>query len=209
MKLLNKEFIKSHLTHEAVWSESHGAPRETDYLGFSLFYYGLVYAFKCKLCVCLGTGGGFVPRMMRQAQRDIELADSRTVVVDVNDFKVQKWGYPMWTAPTSFFRSTWPEIEWFEETTIDAAKRFAPLSIDFLHIDADHSRAWEDFVLYAPMIKVGRFVTLHDTVTNQRDCNAGMAVKRIRELPNWDIVDFPDVYGPAGGTALVRKVRMA
>jgi len=209
MGLLDKDFIKNYLTHCSTWSESHGAPRETDYLGFSLFYYGLAYGFRCKLCVCLGSGGAFVPRMMRQGQIDAGIDAAKTIIVDINDFENKKWGYPEWAKKDSFFRSNWPEVEWWETSTIDAADKFDPLSIDFLHIDADHSRAWEDFVLYAPKIKVGRFVTLHDTVTRQRDCNAPLAVEKIRALSNWDIVDFPDVYGPAGGTALIRKIKSA
>jgi len=208
-KLLDKGFIRNYLTHDALWSESHGTPRESDYLGFGLFYYMLAYGFKCELCVCLGTGGAFVPRMMRQGQIDAELEDSKTIIVDINDVENRKWGYPKWTAKDSFFRSNWPEVEWMETSTIEAADSFDTLSIDFLHIDADHSRAWEDFVLYAPKIKVGRFVTLHDTITRQGDCNAPLAVENIRGLYNWDIVNFPDICRRAGGTALARKIKSA
>ena len=196
--LSNDTFILTHLTAQARWCQGHGAIVGTTTLGFGWVHYALVRAFRCKVCAVLGSGGGFVPRMLRQAQRDEDVEDSRTILVDVDG---GKWGRPDWTAPDSFFRVNWPEIEWWKLSTIDAAEKFKPGSIDFLHVDADHSRAHSDFDLYASKIRVGGIVTIHDTVTGG-GCTAGLVVERIRKLQDWDIVGFP---GVGAGVALARK----
>lgn len=83
MQLINCELVVETLTHEAPWCGSHGA--DGDYLGMGLIYYGIAYILRAKLAVCLGSGGGFVPRLMRQAQRDLGIADdARTILVDAN-----------------------------------------------------------------------------------------------------------------------------
>jgi len=78
---------------------------------------------------------------------------------------------------------------WLNKTTIEAAKDWTACSLDYVHIDADHSRALEDFQLYAPLVKVGGVVTLHDTNTGG-GCNAKKAIEFIRDTPNWDVIDF-------------------
>ena len=40
-------------------------------LAAGMIYYSLAYSLKARTCVNLGSGGGFVPRMLRQAQRDL------------------------------------------------------------------------------------------------------------------------------------------
>ncbi|HRI57993.1 MAG TPA: hypothetical protein PK170_12970, partial [Anaerolineae bacterium] len=69
--LLSSTTITEALTREAAWAESHGA--DGGYLGMGLLYYTLTYLLKARVAVCLGSGGGFVPRLMRQAQRDLGL----------------------------------------------------------------------------------------------------------------------------------------
>src|SRR5690349_21274860 len=83
MGLIDAEFVETSLTKEAPFCESHGA--QGSYLGIGLLYYSLVYARRTRVAVCLGSGGGFVPRLMRQAQRDLGIdADSRTILVDAD-----------------------------------------------------------------------------------------------------------------------------
>ena len=82
MSLVDKEFIKSYLTASDPWCKSHGSAEGSEDLGAGILYYSLAYAYKSKTCVCLGSGGGFVPRLMRQAQRDLDLQGSRTLLVD-------------------------------------------------------------------------------------------------------------------------------
>ena len=80
--LLNKDFITSMLTVDDPWCSSHGSDNGSDDLNAGLIYYALAYSARAKTCVCLGSGGGFVPRMMRQAQRDLNIEGSRTFLVD-------------------------------------------------------------------------------------------------------------------------------
>lgn len=201
-ELLNKNLITGVLTREAAWEWSHGAG--DDYLGMGLLYYSLVYTLKAKVAVCLGSGGGFVPRLMRQAQRDLGIGkDSRTILVDANKSEAG-WGAPEWLGKDSFFRTQFPDVEIVIDTTRAAAtKFFAPeeITIDYLHIDADHSftGCLEDFEMYRPFLRAGSVVTMHDT--NRDDAGVKEVLEHVRTLPNFEVVDFREV---GEGTALLR-----
>jgi len=200
--LLDKNVIEGCLTREAPWSGSHGA--DQDYLGFGMLYYAIVYALKARVAVCLGSGGGFVPRVMRQAQRDLGIAESsRTILVDGNN-PAAGWGAPAWLARDSFFRTHFPEVEVVVDLTRNAANTFFEkndLRIDYLHIDADHSfeACLEDFETYRRFLREGSIVTLHDT--NFPGAGVSSVIEHIRTLSDCEVVDFPDV---GAGTALVR-----
>ena len=161
LSLVNKDYIKNYLTKEAAWADSHDAVG--DYLGAAMLYYSLCYVQKAKLCVCLGSGGGFVPRVMRQAQRDLGLTDARTILVDGN---IGNWGTPCWLDPDSFFKKQFPDIEVIVDTTHNVALNQAQQwQINYLHIDADHSLegALQDFIDYAPYMASNGIITFHDT----------------------------------------------
>jgi methyltransferase family protein len=200
--LLDKNLISEVLTRDAAWEWSHGA--KGDYLGMGLLYYSVVYALKAKVAVCLGSGGGFVPRLMRQAQRDLGIAtSSRTILVDANKPEVG-WGSPQWLADDSFFRTQFPDVELVIDTTKAAATNFfAPeqIKIDYLHIDADHSfnGCLEDFETYRPFLRAGSIVTMHDT--NRNDAGVKHVVEYVRTMSEFEVVDFKDV---GEGTALLR-----
>ncbi|RYE61622.1 MAG: class I SAM-dependent methyltransferase, partial [Oxalobacteraceae bacterium] len=201
-ELLNRDTISAYLTHEAEWQWSHGAG--TDYLGMGLLYYAMVYLLKARVAVCLGSGGGFVPRLMRQAQRDIGIAEtSRTILVDGNNPSAG-WGMPQWLADESFFRKHFPDVEIVVDLTRSAAIGIFEkqnITIDYLHIDADHSFAacLEDFEIYSRFLREGSIVTLHDT--NFSGAGVKHVIEHIRTLSACDVVDFPDI---GEGTAVVR-----
>ena len=183
--VLDQQFIAQFITHEAPWHDSHGATL-TD-IGGGLLYYTLTYIHKAKLCVCLGSGGGFVPRLMRQAQRDLQLPHARTVVVDGD---LGSWGRPTWLAPGSFFRTNFPEIKLVLSTTQQAARKYAKKwRIDYLHIDADHSEAGvlQDFTDYLPLMAPRGMITFHDTAPNQLPCAKIVTILRER---GYQIVNF-------------------
>ena len=202
LELLNRKVIAESLTHEAAWALSHGA--DQDYLGCGLLYYAIVYAFKARLSVCLGSGGGFVPRLMRQAQRDLGIAaTSRTILVDGN-LPEAGWGSPAWLPADSFFRHSFPDVEIILDTTKSAARLFAEHPserIDYLHIDADHSFAGclDDFETYRPFLQEGSVVTLHDT--NLSNAGVRHVVEHLRTLADCEVIDFPNL---GEGTALLR-----
>ncbi len=56
-------------TNPVPYRWSHGA---TDtHLGDGLIIYSLIQYMRAKVCVCLGSGGGFIPRIMTQARYDL------------------------------------------------------------------------------------------------------------------------------------------
>lgn len=154
---------------------SHGA---TDsYIGDGLLIYSLIYYIKAKTCVCLGSGGGFVPRIMTQARQDLHSSDifsgsdsmewgdiGTTILVDANNGKN---GQPDYIEEDSFFRKYFTP-RFINETTEDAFyKLFAKedIKIDYLHIDADHSLEGvkKDFELYSSIMNPYGIISIHDT----------------------------------------------
>ena len=212
MSLIDKAFIKSHLTAEDPWCFSHGAEKDSEKLGGGMLYYALAYSLAPRTCVCLGSGGGFVPRLMRQAQRDLHLDDSRTILVDgtlqVEPQKKDIWGEPCWVPEDSFFRKTYPEIEVRLELTETAFHQyFQPnnVEIDFLHIDADHHYEGVklDWELYSSLVPDRGIITVHDTVNYREPCGVYRLMDEIRAAGKYEMVNFPIKYG----TAILRKLQ--
>ena len=91
---------------------THGA---TDlHLGDGLLIYSVIQYMRAKTCVCLGSGGGFIPRIMSQARIDLydqkifegkksmEWGDcGTTILVDASN---GVGGNTDWTDEESFFR---------------------------------------------------------------------------------------------------------
>lgn len=160
---------------------SHGA---TDtHLGDGLVIYSLIQYMRAKVCVCLGSGGGFVPRIMTQARYDLwkqgifegnpdfNYGDiGSTYVVDAMN---GIGGVVDWFAEESFFRRTFhPRI--INKTTEEAFHNFFVLQdikIDYLHIDAGHSyeNVKEDFDLYSQIMSDNGIISMHDTDPKYHD----------------------------------------
>ena len=82
MQLLNKTLVKKYLTNNhsidkdgdeilepVKYRWTHGA---TDlHLGDGLLIYSFIQFIRAKVCVCIGSGGGFIPRLMTQARKDL------------------------------------------------------------------------------------------------------------------------------------------
>ncbi len=184
--LVNCKYIREYLTHEAAWADSHAA--EDDNLGAGMLYYALAYMQKATFCVCLGSGGGFVPRMMRQAQRDLKLENARTLLVDGNkgDF-----GRPQWLSEEHFFKQAFPDIEIWIQDTYEASLLLQKGQIDYLHIDADHSfeGVCRDFLNFLPLMKRGGVITFHDT-------GGGLPCAQIvpfLKKQGYEIINFPEL----------------
>ena len=195
--LIDRSFVYHLLLRDAPWCTSHGAQTQDGFLGAGLLYYTITYMLKARFAVCLGSGGGFVSRLMRQAQRDLGLSDARTVLVDGN-LPQRGWGSPNWLDADSFFRNEYPDIEIVMQTTLQAAVGFDV--IDYLHIDADHSYegCHADVHAYWPHLKSGSVVTLHDTQWPGAGVNRVIDELRLRS--DCEVLDFPI----AAGTAVVR-----
>ena len=135
MGLLNQGWIYDSLLHNGdsdkpvKYKETHGATHI--YLGGGLLFYLIPYLMKSKTCVCLGSGGGFVPRIMSQAKY------GTTYVVDA---KNGVNGETDWEDKSYFIETFQPKV--IEALTDDAYYNFFlrnNVEIDYLHIDAGHS----------------------------------------------------------------------
>jgi hypothetical protein len=208
--LINDDFLVSKITVDDPWCSSHGAENGGAFLGAGILYYALVYALAPTICVCLGSGGGFVPRLMRQAQRDLGLVQSRTILVDgahqVSGSRKEIWGSPYWTDQSSTFRDNYPDVEVLLQLTAVAYDEYfvkQDLVIDYLHIDADHhyegvKRDWD---LYTSLIPDSGIITLHDTINYREPCGVPRLLDEIRADGEYDVINFPVGYG----TAMLRK----
>jgi hypothetical protein len=192
--IINKDFIKNNISNNKEYDEvgeeilrnvpyrwSHGAT--DDHLGDGLLIYSLIQYMRAKVCVCLGSGGGFIPRIMTQARLDLHSQNifegnsdiswgdiGTTYIVDAMN---GIGGHVDWFKEESFFRTKFePRI--LNTTTEDAFYNFFVLNdikIDYLHIDAGHSydNVKEDFELYTKLLSPNGLVTIHDTDPNYAD----------------------------------------
>lgn len=194
MQLLNDILIKQYLTNNHTTDENgnmilepvkyrwaHGA---TDlHLGDGLMIYSLIMFNRAKTCVCIGTGGGFIPRLMTQARHDLhrqqifrgnpqnEWGDiGTTIIVDAAN---GVGGFTDWTEENSFLRQHFsPQIilETSERAFYDYFVR-QEIKIDYLHIDGDHSYEGvkKDFELYSTIMSENGIITIHDTDQKYHD----------------------------------------
>jgi hypothetical protein len=212
--LQDLEYLKNNLTNNQEFNESqeiedkpvpyrwsHGS---TDlHLGDGLIVYSLIQYMRAKVCVCLGSGGGFIPRLMTQARYDLHqqkifegdnnLSWGDIGVTYVVDAMNGIGGNVDWFREESFLRRTFhPRI--ISETTEKAFHNFFVLNdikIDYLHIDAGHSyeNVKEDFELYSQILSPNAIVSIHDTDPNYADNY--IITNEVK-----DRGDFDDWHGP-------------
>ncbi len=161
---VNAGLVDSLFLRDAPWAEGHGATQGQ--LGGGMIYYAIVHALRAKLCICIGSGGGFVPRIMRQAQRDMG-GKGETHLVDAN-LPDSGWGSPQYLDEGSYFRTEFPDVIIHLESSEQAARAtFSDCMADYIHIDGDHSYAGckRDVELYMMRLKPNGVMTMHDTLT--------------------------------------------
>jgi hypothetical protein len=210
--LLDRKFITTHITGKDYWSATHGSGQGLSYLGTGMLYYSIAYATRARVCVCLGSGGGFVPKLMRQAQRDLSLVGSCTFLVDgvdqVSPEKQKTWGTPEWSVDGSWETpGSWQSDVHIVKALTERAfhEYFVPrgITIDYLHIDADHHYEGVkiDWDLYSTLVNDDGLITLHDTTNYREPCGVPQLVEEIRRDGRYAVINFPVGYG----TALVKK----
>lgn len=201
--LVDLDFIQKNITSDNgsevpyVWS--HGANRL--HIGDGIVIYALIQQLRAKVCVCLGSGGGFIPRIMTQARRDlwsqgIFTGNSNerwgdigvTYVVDACN---EVGGHVSWADEDSFFRTQF-QPAFIRDTTENAFYNFfvkQNIKIDFLHIDADHSYEGvkRDFDLYSTIMSPGGIISLHDSDENYEN----HLIVTEEHKKTWDKFDGP------------------
>jgi hypothetical protein len=176
-------FNQSHITNAITTNEgkelqylwTHGATKE--HMGDGLLVYSLIQHMRAKVCVCIGSGSGYIPRIMTQARIDLH---KQKIFDGNNDFN---WGDIGSTYlvdacngvggpndledETSFFRSTFCP-RFIKSTSVDAYYDFfirQNIKIDVLFIDGDHSYEGvkQDFELYSNILSDNGIIIIHDT----------------------------------------------
>jgi hypothetical protein len=192
MNILNLDFIKDFITHNLNTKRDDNGKEYTEHiplkyrwthgatefsLGDGLLVYSVIHYMRAKTCVCLGSGGGFIPRIMTQARfdlydskifegnKDINWGDiGSTYLVDADN---GVGGFTDWTDEDSYYRKHFdPRL--LLTTTEEAFYNFfvkEDIKIDYLHIDAGHTYedVKNDFELYSQLLQPHGIISIHDT----------------------------------------------
>jgi len=232
MSILNRGWIYDSITRNedsgsVSYRWTHGA--NDSYLGSGIFYFAVPYFLKAEVCVCLGSGGGYVPRLMVDCVHELNETQmygedkyGEVYVVDAtNGFN----GEVDWSDEDSFLREKF-NPKFINTTTEDAFYNFfvkRDVKIDYLHIDADHT--YEgcklDFDLYSTIMNENGIISIHDTDRKywenfetydgeEHDSCTGPseAVKEISD--EWEVFNLFDYKEknevlPSSGLTLLRK----
>lgn len=202
-RLICPDFVRTRFS-SVLYSESHGCLDGA--LGVGYLYYGMVAALQARVVVCIGSGGGFVPDLLAQVQRDQGVTDARTILIDAV-LPERGWGSPLqaggWLTPDNDFLSRARDVTVLRMLSAEAAKllRAERTQIDYLHIDGDHATAGvlADFADFSPMVRVGGVISLHDLHLAE----VRLAIARIRaDYPRWEYLSFGEI---GAGTAFFRR----
>ena len=192
MSILDKVYIRQFITNDVELDKdlngkelkkfnpvkyrwTHGA---TDYdLGDGLLIYTIVQLMRYKTCVCLGSGGGYIPRIMTQARLDLHAQGIFEGSIDYNhgdigvtylvDAANGVGGKINYDDDNTFFRYQFAP-RYIKETTENAYYNYfvkQDIKIDFLHIDAGHSYedVKNDFELYSKLLTPNGMISIHDS----------------------------------------------
>jgi hypothetical protein len=219
--ILNNDFIKNKITNNGdepvPYRWTHGA---TDlHMGDGILVYSIIQHMRAKNCVCIGSGGGFIPRIITQAR--IDLHESKifhgnkdynwgdigvTYVVDAcngvggpNDLDNEE----------SFYRRNF-HPRFIKSTSLDAYYDFfvrQDIKIDLLYIDGDHSYEGvkSDFDLYSTILSPNGVIMIHDTdgdyeetfmvsedakKDHHRFDGPAKFVKELEKNPDWNLINL-------------------
>ena len=174
MSILNRGWVYDSITRNqdsgsVSYRWTHGA---TDtYMGSGIFYYAIPYFLKAKVCVCLGSGGRYVPRLMVDCIFELNethmYGENETGEVYVVDATNNINGEVDWSDEDSFLRENF-NPRFINSTTEGAFYNFfvkRDIKIDYLHIDADHTYegCQLDFDLYSTIMNENGIISIHDT----------------------------------------------
>jgi len=219
--ITNSDFISKYITNNGdnpvPYRWAHGA---TDlHMGDGIIVYSLIQHLRAKNCVCIGSGGGYIPRIITQARIDLH----KQGIFDGNDN--YNWGDIGATyvvdacngvgGPTdlenedSFYRKTfYPRF--IKDTSENAYYNFFVLhdiKVDLLFIDGDHTYEGvkKDFDLYSNLLSNNGIIVVHDTDENyennlivsedaKKDYHKfdgpAILIKELQENPEWNLINL-------------------
>mgnify|MGYP003124645849 FL=1 len=171
MSVLNRGWLYDSITRNensgsVSYRWTHGS--NDVYMGAGIMYFSIPYFLKAETCVCLGSGGGFVPRLMMDSIWELQ----ETNMIDMGEVYVVDAtnsvnGEVDWNESDSFLREKF-NPKFINTTTEDAFYNFfvkRDIKIDYLHIDADHTYEGvkNDFELYSTLLSENGIISIHDT----------------------------------------------
>ena len=177
--ILNNDFIRNNITNNTdipvPYRWTHGAT--DNHMGDGIIVYSLIQHMRAKNCVCIGSGGGYIPRIMTQARYDLY---KQGIFEGNSDFNWGDIGTTYLVDPcnciggpsdvddeNSFFRTHfYPRF--IKEISENAFYNFfipQDIKIDILFIDGDHSYEGvkKDFELYSTILSENGVIIIHDT----------------------------------------------
>lgn len=170
-----ENFITTNEGVDIPFRWTHGATIK--HMGDGLLVYSIIQHMRAKVCVCIGSGGGFIPRIMTQARMDLW---EQQIFEGNNDKNWGDIGVTYVVDPcngvggksdiedeTSLFRSAF-HPRFIKETSEKAYYDFfvkQDIKIDVLFIDGDHSYDGVklDFDLYSKILSDKGIIMIHDT----------------------------------------------
>ena len=187
-----------------AFADSHGAFDR--HLGAGLLYYALGHVVRSQVSVCIGSGGGFVPSLMRRAQLDAGIDPSITYLVDAN-LPDLAFGSPLqsggWMTSENRFLEREKDIVVLPMLSVDAAQLIARngIRIDHLHIDGDHSAkgVLADIEAFLPLLSPNGVISMHDL--RMPSVNEALA-SALEKHPGLQLVSFRDI---GNGTGVLRR----
>ncbi len=192
--LLNTRLVSERYA-SMIHADSHGASGAR--LGLGAIYYGMAHAIGSQVSVCIGSGAGFVPGLLRQAQLDAGIDPSVTYLIDANLPDLGFGGPTLpggWMTENNDFQSWADGVVILQMLSRDASALFARsgLTIDYLHIDGDHSKVGvaADLRDYAPLMSLGGVICLHDyRLSTVRDAISEFMANH----PGWERLSFGEI----------------
>ncbi|SVB71116.1 uncharacterized protein METZ01_LOCUS223970 [marine metagenome] len=174
MSILNRGWIYDSITRNqdsgsVSYRWTHGA--NDTYMGSGIMYFSIPYFLKARVCVCLGSGGGYVPRLMVDCVYELNetqmYGEGKTGEVYVVDATNSVNGEVDWSGEDSFLREKF-NPRFINSTTEDAFYNFfvkRDIKIDYLHIDAGHTYedCKQDFDLYSTLMNENGIISIHDS----------------------------------------------
>ena len=174
MSILNRGYIYDSITRNqdsgsVSYRWTHGA--NDTYMGSGIMYFSIPYFLKAQVCVCLGSGGGYVPRLMVDCVHELNetqmYSEGKTGEVYVVDAINSVNGEVDWADEDSYLREKF-NPKFLNTTTEDAFYNFfvkRDVKIDYLHIDAGHTYddCKQDFDLYSTIMNENGIISIHDS----------------------------------------------